>query len=137
MIRVVSVAFAEFIRDQRCDRRQQRFGIGAARFDLDTGANRGGQHQQTHDAVAAGAFAILAHGGIGVEAFDDLDQFGRGAGVQALDIFDLEDRCRDWDRPPLWLLIYLCAAAIAASAASGTERLRDLASLISIGRFAP
>ena len=137
MVGVASVAFAEFIRDKCRDRRQQRFGIGAACFDLDTGANRRGQHQQPHDAVAAGGFAIAAHGGIGVEALDELDQLGRGTGVQALDIFDFQDRCRHWDMPPLWLLIYLCAAAIAASAASGTERLRDLANLISIGKFAP
>ena len=105
MVGVASVAFAEFIRDKCRDRRQQRFGIGAAGFDLVTGADGRGQHQQAHDAVVACGVVIAAHGGIGVEAFDDLDQLVRGTGVQALDIFDFQDRCRHWDMPPLWLLI--------------------------------
>ncbi len=51
----------------------------------------GREHHQPHDRLAARAFALVRHGDLRVEALHQLDEFRRGARVQALLVDDLED----------------------------------------------
>src|SRR5690606_11163856 len=43
----------------------------------------GGEHHQAHDRGAAYLVAVLLHRHLGVVAADDLDEFGRSAGMEA------------------------------------------------------
>src|SRR5690606_21614664 len=51
--------------------------------DGDRAAGAGGEHHQAHDRGAADAHPVLLDLDRGVEAADELDELGRGAGVQA------------------------------------------------------
>ena len=65
--------------------------------DADRVARAGGQHHQAHDRRAADLDAVLLDMDRGVEAAGELDEFGRGACMQAALVDDrkLPDRSGD------------------------------------------
>ena len=65
-------------------------GFGALGFDLDAAAGAGGQHHQAHDGAGIDGLAVLGDADLGVIARRGLDELGRGAGVQAAFVDDLD-----------------------------------------------
>ena len=104
----------------------------------------GGQHQETHDRIAADRLAVAGDTGAGVEPLDSLDELGRRSGVQALGVADGE-RAGDQGISPSSAgsriepaeFMYLRPASMAARTASASGFSRILASLTSRGRLAP
>src|ERR1035441_3422873 len=150
------ILFAEARGDQRAQRIHRRRRFLTGRLDGDGDAGTRGQHHQPHDRGAADAFLTAGHGDSGVELFGGLHEFGRGAGVQALLVDDL-DLTHDGDgailgqsavrlsgtvhlpvSTRLAIVQYLRPASWAADPACSSGQVsRTLASLISIGRLMP
>src|SRR4051794_33633850 len=121
------------------------------------GAGTCSQHHQAHDRSAADGLVAARHPDLGVEALDHLNEFCRGARVQAAFVDDEEfagNGARGHARPDfvsgrglvahlpartrLAIVTYLRPASWAMAMASGSERSsRTLASLTSMGRLIP
>ena len=85
-----SLVLAEPPRDEPGDRLEASLGVLALRRHGDGRALRGAERQDAHDRAPADGLAAAGHGDVGGEALDGLDQFRRGAGVQALAVDDRE-----------------------------------------------
>src|SRR5450755_1991018 len=150
------ILFANARGDQRAQRIHRRRRFLASRLDGDGDAGPCGQHHQTHDRGAADAFVTARDGDGGVELFGGLHEFGRGAGVQALLVDDLDlthngggailgqtvIRLSGAVHLPvstrLAIVQYLRPASWAAATASSSGQVsRTLASLINMGRLIP
>src|SRR6266540_2616636 len=149
--------FVELVGDQRRNRVDGGLRLGADRGNHDRGSRSCRQHHQTHDRGAADGFTAARHPDLGIEAFDHLDEFGRGARVQATLVDDLKFP-RNGARRHAWpeflsgrglvahlpastrlaMVTYLRPASWAMAMASRSERSsRTLASLTSMGRLMP
>src|SRR5664279_191335 len=150
------ILFAKARGDQRAQRIHRRRRFLACGRNSDGNAGRRGQHRQAHDRGAADAFVTAGHDDGGVELFGGLHEFGRGTGVQALLVDDLDlahhrggvilggiaVRLSGAVHLPvstrLAMVQYLRPASWAAvTACSSGQVSRTLASLISIGRLIP
>src|SRR4051794_34230589 len=125
----------------------------AAGGDADRVSRTGGKHHQAHDRCAADLDAVLLDMDRGVEAAGELDEFRRGARMQAALVDDRKlpgdlifgdlvffrgQRVHLLLRSWLATLMYLRPAACASSSAAAMlSPLRIEDSLISIGRFMP
>ena len=83
-----SLILAEPPRDEPGDRLEASLGVVALRRHGDGRALRGAERQDARDRAPADGLAAAGHGDVGGEALDGLDQFRRGAGVQALAVDD-------------------------------------------------
>src|SRR5438874_1537664 len=149
--------FVELVGDQRGDRIDCRLCFGADRGDRNRGSRSRREHHQSHDRGATDGLAAARHPDLGVELFDHLHEFRRGARVQAALVDDLKfprNGARGHARPEflfgrgvvahlpartrLAMVTYLRPASWAMAMASGSERSsRTLASLTSMGRLMP
>src|SRR3984885_13250070 len=150
--------FVELAGDEVGDRGDGGFGLGAGRGYDDgcPGARR--QHHQPHDGSAADRLAAARHPDFGIEAFDQLNEFRRGARVKSALVDDRNfpgqrPRRDAWPgivfgrrvvvahlpaRTRLAMVTYLRPASCAIAMASGSDRSsRTLASLTSMGRLIP
>ena len=72
-------------------------------------ARAGGKHHQAHDRRAADRGAVLLDRDLGLEAAGELDEFRRGARMQAALVDDLEIRGNQ--RSPLTSVLLICRSA--------------------------
>src|SRR4051812_38412038 len=81
--------FIELPVDQIDQGGERRAGPGADRAQLDLAADPGRQHHQAHDRAAFHVGLAFDDANVGVIGIGDLDELGRGPGMQTLLVLDL------------------------------------------------